>query len=162
MIPKIMRVAHKGSGGQKGYIHHTEGIVGACTATDYKDPKYILEFTGGDEMDKNADINVIGMLQNSGTTQEHNNRVHDPDGISPTATAVAGGTHHIKILDPTNYRVRKLTPTEYGRLQGFSMDDWEQVVSNSQAYKQFGNAVTVNVARAIATAIYRFLGKQGG
>ncbi len=113
-------------------------------------------------MDKNADINVIGMLQNSGTTQEHNNRVHDPDGISPTATAVAGSTHHIKILDPTNYRVRKLTPTEYGRLQGFPMDNWEQVVSNSQAYKQFGNAVTVSVAYALATAIASFLDRQGG
>lgn len=158
MIPKITHVAHKGSGGQKGWIHHTDGIVGACTATDYKDPKYILEFTG-DEMDKNADINIIGMLQNSGTTQEHNNRVHDPDGISPTATAVAGGTHRIKILDTTNYRVRKLTPTEYGRLQGFPMDNWEQVVSNSQAYKQFGNTVTVSVAYALAVSIKEFLDK---
>ena len=42
-IPKILQVAHKGSGGQKGWIHSTEGIVGAVTATDYKDPKYILE-----------------------------------------------------------------------------------------------------------------------
>lgn len=47
MIPKIMQVAHKGSGGQKGFIHHTEGIVGAVTATDYKDPKCVLELTGG-------------------------------------------------------------------------------------------------------------------
>lgn len=45
--PKIMQIAHKGSGGQKGFIHCTEGIVGCCTATDYKDPKYILELTGG-------------------------------------------------------------------------------------------------------------------
>ena len=57
-------------------------------------------------------------------------------------------------IDPAEFRVRKLTPTEYGRLQGFPMDSgWEQVVSNSQAYKQFGNAVTVNVAEAIAKAI---------
>lgn len=160
MIPKITHVAHKGSGGQKGWIHHTDGIVGACTATDYKDPKYILEFTGGDEMNKDADINVIGMLDMK--SHDHSRRVHDPDGISPTATAVAGCTHHIKILDPTNYRVRKLTPTEYGRLQGFPMDNWEQVVSNSQAYKQFGNAVTVSVAYALATAIASFLDRQGG
>ena len=45
--PRIMQIAHKGSGGQKGWIHCTEGIVGACTATDYKDPKYILEMKGG-------------------------------------------------------------------------------------------------------------------
>lgn len=102
-------------------------------------------------------IQVIGSLGTIGTTSEHNNRVHDPEGISPTATAVAGGTHHIKIFDYSKYRVRKLTPTEYGRLQGFPMDTWEQVVSNTQAYKQFGNAVTVNVSQAIAREIALFL-----
>lgn len=56
----------------------------------------------------------------------------------------------MKILDLTKFRVRKLTPTEYGRLQAFPMDSWEQVVSNSQAYKQFGNSVTVSVVTAIA------------
>lgn len=50
-------------------------------------------------------------------------------------------------------RVRKLTPTEYGRLQAFPMDRWQQVVSNSQAYKQFGNAVTVSLFEAIARNI---------
>lgn len=96
---------------------------------------------------------VVGILQNSGTTQEHNNRVYSVDGISPTLTAVSGGTHHIKIFDTSRYRVRKLTPTEYGRLQAFHMDRWKQVVSDSQAYKQFGNAVTVTLFSAIAAQI---------
>lgn len=81
----------------------------------------------------------------------------EPDGISPTATAVAGGTHHIKIFDHTKYRVRKLTPTEYGRLQAFPMDNWKQVVSNSQAYKQFGNAVTVTLAEGIGKSVIGYL-----
>lgn len=50
-----------------------------------------------------------------------------------------------------NGRVRRLTPRECARLQGFT-DDFAIPVSDSQAYKQFGNAVTVNVARAVATA----------
>lgn len=105
-------------------------------------------------MNTEVGIKVLGTLDDGGTTQQHNNRVHDPDGISPTLTAVARGTHHIKIFDPTRYRVRKLTPNEYGRLQAFPVDDgWEQVVSDSQAYKQFGNAVTVNVVAAIGGAI---------
>lgn len=33
------------------------------------------------------------------------------------------------------------------------MDDWKQVVSDSQAYKQFGNAVTTTVFTAIAQEI---------
>ena len=101
------------------------------------------------------EIEVIGMLESSG--HDHSRRVHDPEGISPTATAVAGGTHHIKIFDHTKYRVRKLTPTEYGRLQAFPMDNWKQVVSNSQAYKQFGNAVTVTLAEGIGKSIISYL-----
>lgn len=125
-------------------------------------PDYIaptLRASGGTDIRKKPlvveepKIEVVGTLEASGTTQEHNNRVHDPNGISPTVTAVAGGTHHIKVFDYSKYRVRKLTPTEYGRLQGFPMDTWKQVVSDTQAYKQFGNAVTVPVAKAIANAI---------
>lgn len=50
-------------------------------------------------------------------------------------------------------QVRKLTPKEYGILQAFPMDGWVQVVSDSQAYKQFGNAVTVTLFTEIARAI---------
>lgn len=106
-------------------------------------------------------IEVIGMLENSGTTQQHNNRVHSVDGISPTLTAVSGGTHHIKIFDISRFRVRKLTPTEYGRLQAFPVDDgWEQVVSDSQAYHQFGNAVTVSVVEAIGSYLDSIFGVE--
>jgi len=49
-------------------------------------------------------------------------------------------------------RVRKLTPRECARLQGFD-DSFVIPVSNGQAYKQFGNAVTVNVAEAVANAV---------
>jgi hypothetical protein len=60
----------------------------------------------------------------------------------------------VKIFDTSKFRVRKLTPKEYGRLQAFPVDDgWEQVVSDSQAYKQFGNAVTTTVVTAIAECI---------
>ena len=45
-----------------------------------------------------------------------------------------------------NNRVRRLTPRECARLQGFP-DDFVIPVSDSQAYKQFGNAVTVNVSK---------------
>lgn len=67
----------------------------------------------------------------------------------------------MKILDKKRYRVRKLTPTEYGRLQAFPMEHWEQVVSDSQAYKQFGNAVTTTVATSVAESITDFLSHVG-
>lgn len=54
------------------------------------------------------------------------------------------------------YRIRRLTPREYARLQGFP-DTYKQVVSDTQFYKQMGNAVTVTVAKAIAEAIWDYL-----
>ena len=51
------------------------------------------------------------------------------------------------------YRIRKLTPRECWRLQGFpdwAFDKAQKVNSNSQLYKQAGNSVTVNVIVAIA------------
>ena len=53
-------------------------------------------------------------------------------------------------------RIRKLTPKECWRLQGFSDEQFEKaaaVNSNTQLYKQAGNAVTVNVAEAIGKHI---------
>lgn len=44
---------------------------------------------------------------------------------------------------------RRLTPRECARLMGFS-DKFKIVVSDTQAYRQFGNAVAVPVAEAIA------------
>lgn len=37
------------------------------------------------------------------------------------------------------------------------MDNWKQVVSNSQAYKQFGNAVTVTLAEGIGKSVIGYL-----
>lgn len=51
------------------------------------------------------------------------------------------------------YRIRKLTPRECWRLQGFpdwAFDKAQKVNSNSQLYKQAGNSVTVSVIAAIA------------
>lgn len=50
--------------------------------------------------------------------------------------------------------IRKLTPKECFRLQGWSDDDFEKaqfVNSDSQLYKQAGNGVTVSVIEAIAS-----------
>ena len=59
------------------------------------------------------------------------------------------------VVEP-DFKIRKLTPRECWRLQGFS--DWafdkaQEVNSNSQLYKQAGNSVTVNVIAAIAQGL---------
>ena len=54
-------------------------------------------------------------------------------------------------------RIRRLTPRECARLQGFP-EDFLIPVSDTQAYRQMGNAVTVPVALAVAREIKRALG----
>ncbi len=50
--------------------------------------------------------------------------------------------------------IRRLTPTECARLQGFP-DDWHGGVSDARAYKAYGNAVTVNVVEEIGKVLLR-------
>ena len=48
--------------------------------------------------------------------------------------------------------IRKLTPREWARLQGFP-DDFRLILPDTQLYKQFGNTVSINVVEAIAQEI---------
>ena len=70
------------------------------------------------------------------------------DGISPTLRSSRSGLKTIEGL-----RIRKLTPLECWRLQGFTDEQFYKAkdsgVSNSQLYKQSGNAVSVPVVDAI-------------
>lgn len=69
-------------------------------------------------------------------------------GISRTLKAQ---NHDAGVFD--GIRVRRLTPRECWRLQGFpdwAFDKAQEVNSNSQLYKQAGNSVTVNVIAEIA------------
>lgn len=92
--------------------------------------------------------------------------------ISKTLVATMTKMHRASqdnyVTDTLNYALhctddrvplRKLTPNECRKLQGFP-SDWKQVVSDSQAYKQFGNAVTVNVSYALAKKIYEYMEKN--
>lgn len=87
--------------------------------------------------------------------------------ISKTLTATMHKMHRASqdnyVTDNKNYErnvtdkvkrinIRKLTPNECRKLQGFP-SDWKFVVADGQSYKQFGNAVTVDVAYAVATQV---------
>ncbi|HLH30939.1 MAG TPA: DNA (cytosine-5-)-methyltransferase [Terriglobia bacterium] len=81
----------------------------------------------------------------------------DPDGISRTLSAryFKDGS---EILIPQGARrsPRRLTPRECARLMGFP-ECLPIVVSDTQAYKQFGNAVVPPVAEAVARQITKVL-----
>lgn len=58
-----------------------------------------------------------------------------------------------------NEYIRKLTPREWARLQGFP-DEYKLVVADTHLYKQFGNSVTVPVIEAIAEKIKMHLNQS--
>ena len=73
----------------------------------------------------------------------------DKQGTSNTITTVQKDNYAVELPE---YRIRKLTPKECWRLMGCSDEDFhkaEQVNSNSQLYKQAGNAIVVDVLEAI-------------
>lgn len=89
-------------------------------------------------------------------TQSKGSRIRSPLSRTIDANYLKGGGSRTMISEPkvhvissTQYdRIRKLTPKECERLQGFP-DDWTSGVSDSQRYKQCGNAVTVTVVEYI-------------
>ncbi|CAM4077811.1 DNA (cytosine-5-)-methyltransferase [Janibacter anophelis] len=78
------------------------------------------------------------------------------DGISRTLSArYHKDGSEILIRQGDGRNPRRLTPLEAGRLMGFPVDDpkYGIVVSDTQAYRQFGNAVVPKVASAVARQI---------
>lgn len=65
-----------------------------------------------------------------------------------TGKGCAGGMKSMSFVKE-DLKIRRLTPTECERLQGFP-DGWTEGISDTQRYKCLGNAVTVNVVQAIA------------
>jgi len=66
-------------------------------------------------------------------------------------------TTHIK-GEVNRQGIRKMTPREWARLQGFP-DDFVIPVADASAYKQFGNSVAVPAIQATATEILKRIGK---
>lgn len=93
-------------------------------------------------------IDMVGLLDCKGTDQIR--RVYGTDGIAATLTTMQGGNQEPKITE--SHRIRKLTPRECLRLQDFP-DTFEIVVSDSQAYKQAGNSMSVNILEMIFNQI---------
>ena len=75
-------------------------------------------------------------------------------GVCPTLTANMGtGGHNVPLIKDKK-SIRKLTPTECLRLQGFPSDyRFPEKMPLSHQYKQVGNSVTVTVVERIARQI---------
>ena len=90
----------------------------------------------------------IGIV-NKGGQGEH---IYDPNGHAITLSAHGGGVGSKTGLYKVGKTIRKLSTRECARIQGFG-DDFKIVSSQSQAYKQFGNSVAINVLKNILKRI---------
>lgn len=130
---------------------------------------------------------VFPIRQNGeSSTEQHNERLQESE-IAQTVTATywkGGKGSQIRTDEPSlrqrgdkpdsnnsirrasltdDSRIRRLTPKECERLQGFP-DDWTEEgltelgnptgISDTQRYKMCGNAVTVNVVQAVMEGLY--------
>lgn len=76
----------------------------------------------------------------------------DKDGIARTLSARYYKDGSEILIAQTGNNPRRLTPRECARLQGFP-DSFKIVVSDTQAYKQFGNSVVVPLMRNVARLV---------
>ena len=172
-IKKIGNIRKKGKS-QSGDVVSTDSIKRQNGRRFKSDGEPMFTLT---TQDKHG-IMIAGKLPGN---HDQNSRVYDTNGLAPTLSTMQGGGQKPKIIQrghgykkdgehdiaPTltsnsyyennhlsdGYRIRKLTPRECWRLQGFpdwAFDKAQAVNSNSQLYKQAGNSVTVNVIAAIA------------
>lgn len=91
-------------------------------------------------------IQKVGQISSNGSQC---GTVISDNGISDLVAGTHGyANSHIA----TQYRIRKLTPRECGRLMGVSDEDIDKMAavnSNTQLYKQFGNSIVVDVMCAM-------------
>lgn len=106
----------------------------------------------------------ISVIENLSDTGHGSMDGLSTEGVYTTITALDYKGPKLIALDSSparKYLIRKLTPKECWRLQGFTdtqHDASENAgLSNSQRYKQAGNAVTVNVIHAIGTNLKKYL-----
>ena len=184
-------VGHHPFSKMKEFNGYNSEISPCLIATDYKAPKTVLEdglpireatkqgyamAAVGDAVnfqfpDSNTrrgrgavgpKINVLGNIKPPEATR-HGQRddVYGTDGLMGAINASDYKQPRPIYGDVTSYRIRKLTPLECWRLQGFTDEQHQTVVdaglSDSQRYKQAGNAVTVNVIQAIGERLLTYI-----
>lgn len=115
---------------------------------DNGDPSYTIDTTGAQSVAVQHDLSVAYRKSRRAQTSEDDETWVD-DGLANTLNGFDLGDVRTTHAVVGRMVVRRLTPEECCRLQGFP-DDWNSWLSDSQRYRQLGNAVTVNVAEWIA------------
>lgn len=185
IIVKSLGNVNPSGNGMNGEVYQADGLAPTLTTNKGEGQKIAIPVMPHGHQG----VIVAGQLEGA---FEMSNRVYDPVGLAPTLRTMQGGGNEPKIIQrghgynqggehdiaPTltsnswqennhlsnGVRIRKLTPRECWRLQGFpdwAFDKAQAVNSNSQLYKQAGNSVTVNVIAAIARELKKLEEENG-
>lgn len=170
--PKIIVEGNIGNYQSTGRVFSKEGISPTIDTMQggNRQPKIIIEGQVGEYQDQLV-MNPEGISKCilSGNPKKYISEPYNTtkDGVSyaiTTRTSACYLPQHVEkskatLIQETNnqekkhFRIRRLTPLECLRLQGFSDDYYynlkEQGISNSQIYKMAGNAVTTKVIKAL-------------
>jgi DNA (cytosine-5)-methyltransferase 1 len=137
--------------GQRDLVYQKDSIIGALVATDYKQPKQVLE---------NEPIHIADLCSEKfQRMHEQSRRVYSEDGIAPAMHTCGGGNTEPKVEREDCRVVRKLTPKEAHRLMGFDDIDYDRCkevgMSDTQGYKQSGNSIVTNCIELIGEHLYK-------
>lgn len=100
---------------------------------------------------KNGKVNKlvqIGIIANGG----QGNRIYHENGIGITLAASSGGAAPKTGAYYINGKVRRLSPREAARLQGFP-ETFKIIENDSQSLKQFGNSVPIDLLKAVFSGL---------
>jgi len=134
-------------------------------------PAYTVDTTGGQAVAYPIQGTMVGRSDTAGPNGKGYGDVQDPmftmDTVGGNAVAMVGNfelydfpkeevspslnarrAKDTMVYEDVPSMVRRLTPMECERLQGFP-DNWTEIGSDSQRYKQMGNAVAVPVVEWI-------------
>ena len=120
----------------------------------YLSDKYLSRVSPleGSQKENGRVLRVGGLYDKPGNKHQAGS-IFDPSGISATLSTMQGGNQEPIVTDEAKHRIRKLTPRECWRLQGFDDEAFDRAqktgMSNAQLYKQAGNSICVNVLEAI-------------
>tara|TARA_R110002020_G_scaffold372393_1_gene583855 strand:- start:162 stop:1379 length:1218 start_codon:yes stop_codon:yes gene_type:complete len=132
----------KGKGGHE--CHNVHSIDGIAPTVRENHGKITMIKT------KTATADVKAVLTPNREQKRQNGR-RMKNTNEPMFTLTGQDIHGVSI---DNAKIRRLTPLECERLQGFP-DNWTECVSDTQRYKSLGNAVTTNVVAEVINKLYR-------
>lgn len=186
----ILHVGNTKSGGQKSDIISADGISSCLNATDYKQPKQIVDTPAYESV---TPINENYAVMNGGKIGKMTDiyrRAYYEDGVSPTIHTCPGGNTEPKVvlLDDTqgldgtraykdysptlrvarsglkvatDFRIRKLTPKECWRLMGFDDSDFDKAKAAGISNSQLYRQAGNSIVVNVLQYIFRNLFKGG-